>query len=100
MRCGGDDRLQVDHVVPFAAGGTHELSNMQTLCTPCHRAKTTAEQRAGVFPRGGHPGPSRRTTSLRLTDGQYARVNALIAAGYGKGLNAVIGRLIDEHRLE
>ena len=31
---------ELDHVVPLADGGPHELADMQTLCRPCHRAKT------------------------------------------------------------
>jgi 5-methylcytosine-specific restriction endonuclease McrA len=34
---------ELDHIVPLADGGTHELANMQTLCRPCHRAKTARE---------------------------------------------------------
>jgi hypothetical protein len=40
-RCG--DRWQMDHVRPIAEGGGKcGLENLQTLCTPCHRAKTSA----------------------------------------------------------
>lgn len=35
----------VDHIVNKARGGTDELSNLQTLCKPCHKAKTIAERR-------------------------------------------------------
>jgi hypothetical protein len=31
-RCSSRYFLQVEHVVPFARGGTHELSNLQVLC--------------------------------------------------------------------
>ena len=33
----------VDHVVPLDAGGTHETSNLQSLCRSCHAQKTLAE---------------------------------------------------------
>ena len=36
-------RLHVDHIVPVARGGTNELSNLQTLCEECNRAKYTDE---------------------------------------------------------
>jgi 5-methylcytosine-specific restriction protein A len=41
---------ELDHVVPLIDGGSHELSNLQTLCTPCHKQKTAEEarQRAGL----------------------------------------------------
>jgi len=34
---------EVDHIVPLVDGGSHDLDNLQTLCSPCHRAKTAAE---------------------------------------------------------
>jgi len=30
----------VDHIVPLVAGGTNEMSNLQTLCRRCHARKT------------------------------------------------------------
>lgn len=42
VKCGAPAN-EVDHVVNRAAGGRDELANAQTLCTPCHRAKTQAE---------------------------------------------------------
>lgn len=35
----GGIRLQVDHVVPIARGGTNVLGNLQALCGPCNNAK-------------------------------------------------------------
>lgn len=32
--------LQLDHVVPYAAGGTHELDNIQPLCGSCNKYKS------------------------------------------------------------
>jgi 5-methylcytosine-specific restriction enzyme A len=37
----------VDHVVPKARGGTDARSNLQGLCSPCHKAKTVADRAAG-----------------------------------------------------
>lgn len=34
----GDVELHAHHVVPKAKGGTHELSNLKTLCSECHNA--------------------------------------------------------------
>ncbi|WP_369294040.1 HNH endonuclease [Tepidiforma sp.] len=31
--------LQVDHVIPIAAGGSNEPCNLRTLCVPCHRQR-------------------------------------------------------------
>ena len=36
---------ELDHVVPLIGGGSHEASNLQTLCVPCHRQKSAAETR-------------------------------------------------------
>ena len=37
---------ELDHIVPLIDGGGHEPSNLQTLCTPCHKRKTAGEARA------------------------------------------------------
>jgi len=36
---------ELDHVVPLIDGGSHELANLQSLCTPCHKKKTADEAR-------------------------------------------------------
>jgi 5-methylcytosine-specific restriction protein A len=53
----------VDHIVPKAEDGTDDPANLQTICKPCHTAKTAAEaQRArGRGPRifaPPSPGPT------------------------------------------
>ncbi|GJD65205.1 HNH endonuclease [Methylobacterium frigidaeris] len=50
LRCGGKceacgirltlGRFQYDHIIPDAQGGDSSLSNLQVLCTDCHKAKT------------------------------------------------------------
>lgn len=44
-RCGSKKRLQIDHVHPFAAGGTHDPLNLQLLCAAHNRM--AAEQTLG-----------------------------------------------------
>lgn len=43
-----ETRLHVDHIKPVAKGGTNDLSNLQTLCEECNRAKYTDEWIGGV----------------------------------------------------
>ena len=37
------DRLECDHIIPLANGGTDDMGNLQTLCRPCHARKTDAD---------------------------------------------------------
>lgn len=42
--CGATNKettLEIDHIVPVAKGGNNDLSNLQTLCKTCNRAKHT-----------------------------------------------------------
>ena len=41
---------QVDHVKPKAKGGTDDPANLQSICTPCHTAKTTRENGGKMHP--------------------------------------------------
>lgn len=34
---------QVDHIQPKALGGSDELTNLQSLCIPCHKKKTAKD---------------------------------------------------------
>ncbi|MFF3453259.1 HNH endonuclease [Streptomyces sp. NPDC002730] len=45
VRCAAREGLEVDHIIPVALGGTWTLENAQTLCRPCHSAKTQQERR-------------------------------------------------------
>jgi 5-methylcytosine-specific restriction protein A len=37
--CGATERLEIDHRIPVARGGTNDLDNLWTLCYHCNRAK-------------------------------------------------------------
>ena len=37
VRCGSATNLEAHHMVPVAAGGTHEIENLVTLCRRCHQ---------------------------------------------------------------
>ena len=39
VRCGSNERLEFDHVIPIAKGGSTTERNIQLLCEPCNRAK-------------------------------------------------------------
>lgn len=45
VKCGSDEHLNVDHVVPISRGGTAVIANGQTMCRACHVIKTRAERR-------------------------------------------------------
>lgn len=41
--CGSVDQVQVDHIIPWAEGGTDAFENLQPLCTECHLIKSRTE---------------------------------------------------------
>lgn len=45
----------VDHIRPLAKGGADDESNLQTLCSECHQAKS-------ILDRGHKPRPKSRVT--------------------------------------
>lgn len=48
-RCCGvvTQEIEVDHIINVAEGGSDDDSNLQSLCVPCHQAKTAAEAARG-----------------------------------------------------
>lgn len=40
-----EEPWQIDHVTPLREGGVDDETNMQALCTPCHRDKSSEEMR-------------------------------------------------------
>ena len=36
--CGSQERLEVDHIIPFAISHDSTLPNLRTLCVTCNRA--------------------------------------------------------------
>lgn len=47
--CRTADRItvatEVDHITPLAQGGAESDENLQSICLPCHQAKTARESR-------------------------------------------------------
>lgn len=39
VRCGSDEKLQVDHILPQSCGGPHVIENLRTLCQSCNAAR-------------------------------------------------------------
>ena len=35
---------EVDHILPLAKGGTDDDENLQSICIPCHEAKTLRDE--------------------------------------------------------
>lgn len=39
LKCGSDDRVQIDHVIPLTKGGPNVRDNLQPLCQACNKSK-------------------------------------------------------------
>jgi 5-methylcytosine-specific restriction endonuclease McrA len=47
--CGAREDLTLDHIVPWARGGTNRIENLQPLCAGCNQLKgDTSEPAAAV----------------------------------------------------
>lgn len=80
----GRSLWELDHIVPLIEGGGHELANLQTLCVPCHRAKSAQETRARACARADDDAEAQGRELDRLLD----RID---------GANARLTELLNEH---
>lgn len=39
LRCGTNENLSIDHVIPISKGGTNTVDNVQPLCRRCNSSK-------------------------------------------------------------
>jgi HNH endonuclease len=40
-KCGSENFLEIDHIIPISRGGSSRLQNLQVLCRDCNRAKSS-----------------------------------------------------------
>lgn len=38
--CGSNERLEVDHIIPWSAGGSDDMDNLRTLCHRCNTERS------------------------------------------------------------
>lgn len=64
----------VDHITPKFKGGTSEMSNLQALCYPCHKLKTSLESMEGKRAKVAYLGTAKGTrhgTSIDENHDEY-----------------------------
>lgn len=69
----GDEPWDIDHTIPIALGGLHELSNWQPLIRSHHRAKTKADVKAIA-----------KVRRIRKTDAGENKSRNIVSRGFDK----------------
>jgi hypothetical protein len=49
VKCGSDEKLEVDHIIPLSIGGREDEDNMQILCKKCNRKKYNKAEYNGLI---------------------------------------------------
>lgn len=49
VACDSRERLEFDHIIPIAMGGSNTVRNIQLLCERCNREKSATLGRSGGY---------------------------------------------------
>ena len=71
VRCGSKENLSIDHVIPRSKGGSHDESNLQTLCRSCNSAKNNRQAKEDLTTNSNDDRP---TIDQPSTNGQSSVV--------------------------
>lgn len=86
-------KLDLDHIVRLADGGTNAPANLQMLCRTCHDRKTEMERggRNGMRPVTGAAAENARTATAAALTAAAAAVGAVIGADIAAAAGAAGG---------
>ena len=96
-----DKRLstEVDHIVPLAEGGNpYDPAGLQGICSPCHRAKTRAENARRPLPRSGDL--PRAAGELQVAGPVQAELCSRLVQGDPHTVHPLLHRVADEADLD
>lgn len=86
-----DVLLEVDHVIPRAAGGTDEMNNLVTACWDCNRGKSDK-----LLDEAGRPTVGRRTVAALQERLDQAKAYMELLGELSNVTEAMYRRVIDE----
>lgn len=83
--------LEIDHIVPRAAGGTDDISNLTTACATCNRGKS-----ARLLEEGTAPVVGKATVEELAERVEQAKAYMDLLGGLSTLIDRQIGMVIDE----